>query len=245
MAHHINKMAIHLQTLKSGNQTLYGCEPRLQSWCGARHRKGSGRSRLSVSVCLINRLTTMWTDLSPSELPSVSPSSVVFIHACFSPRLSFVPLLSMPTSPRRCGFPGLMRVGCFSRCCMCVCGWCRPVLAGPASHHQTGAGWGLLSWSPLALHYQLERLCDELQRGGFLRGEPEQSSAGEWSAWPGLLMLDNKQTQQFSWVSHTWRGRRGCEPRRKSLESAGYNNLWRVCPPECVLCLCVWNVIQN
>ncbi len=137
-------MVIHLWALKSGNQMVYGCEPRLQSWCGARHRKGNDRSicvcvcvRVCVCVSLINRLTTKrGLDLSLSKLLSAFPSSVVFIHPYFSQRLSCVPLLSMPTSTRRCGFQGLMSAGCSSRCCMCVCVcvcvcvWCRPVLAG-------------------------------------------------------------------------------------------------------------------
>lgn len=60
-----------------------------------------------------------------------------------------------------------------------------PSLPEPASHHQAERlGRGLLSWSPLALRYQPGRLCDEHQSGRFppLRGEPEQSSAGEHSA---------------------------------------------------------------
>lgn len=172
-----------------------------------------------------------------------SPWSVVFIHLYFSQRLSCVPLLSMPTSPRRCGFVGLMRVGCFSRCCVCDAVTSLPE---PASHHQPGAGWGLLSWSPLAFCYQLERLSDELQNGSFLRGEPEQSSAGELCAWPGLLMQDNKQTQQFSWVSHAYRDRRDVNHAGRTL-----NLLLIIIHDECVLvqCVlcfgCVWNAVQN
>lgn len=182
-------------TLKSVNQTAYGFEPRLQSWRAACHRKGDGRS---ICICALRHVSAnrkMWVGpLFPLPPPM---SSVVCILPYLSPRLICMPLLSMPTSSRRCGFPRLMG-GCFSRCC----GFDAPSLPEPASHHLARAGWELLSWSPLVLHYHLEQLCDEVQSGSFLRGEPEQSSAGEHFSWPALLTLENKQTQQFRWVSH-------------------------------------------
>lgn len=122
----------------------------------------------------------MWT--SPlSVKPSNSFISVVFIQ----------PYVHRPD--RRFGFLSLMGVRCFS-CCLHV--WCRLVLARACF---SSSGWELLSRSLLAHHYQLERLSDELQKVGFLRGEPEQSSAGEHFVWPALIMLDIEQTQQFSW----------------------------------------------
>lgn len=195
-----------------------------------------------VSVGFINRLTSAWTwPFSVKTCLCSSPSSVVFIHPYFSQRLSCVPLLSMPTSsPRRCGFLRLMRVGCFlPPAVVCVCVWCRTRPCwGLLLIIRLELGWGLLSWSPLALCYQLERLCDELQSGGFLGGEPEQSSAGERRAWPVLLRLDNKQTQQFS------RGE-SCE-RREGCESLGGRTLNLLviiisdeCAPMNVFCVCM------
>lgn len=155
-----------------------------------------------VCVSLINWPTTRLTRPFPVE------TSLSFCpHLQFSQSLSCVAFLSAPTSPRRCGFPGLMRIGRFS--CSCVWDALALSLPEPASHHQAGAGWGLLSWSPLALRYQLELALWWTPEWCFLRGKPEQSSAGELCAWPGLLMLDNKQTQQFSWVSHLTREKDG------------------------------------
>lgn len=132
-----------------------------------------------------------------------------------------------------------MRIGCFSRCCVRDA---VPSLPEPASHHQAGAGWGLLSWSPLALPYQLELALWWTPEWCFLRGKSEQSSAGELCVWRGLLMGDNKQTQQFSWVSHVKRKRRDV-----NLEGSILNLLVVIIydqrvPLECVLCLFVFEM---
>lgn len=135
-----------------------------------------------------------------------------------------------------------MRGGCFSRCCVCDAVPSSPV---PAFHHQAEAGWRLLSWSPLALCYQLEWLSDELQ-SGLPRAKPEQSSAGELSAWSGLLMPDNKQTQQFSWVTHGWR-RKGHGPWRKILEAGGGSckqRWWLRRVRACVFWISLWCELQ-
>lgn len=190
----------------------------------------------SVCISLIYWLTTRLT------WPfSVETSLSFFPHLHFSQTLSCVLLLSVPTSSRLCGFPGLTRKGCFSR--SCVCDALGSSLPEPASHHQAGAGWGLLSWSPLALRYQLELALWWTPEWCFLRGKPEQSSAGEMCAWPGLLMLDNKQTQQFSWVSHLKRERWAVNLEEGILVII---IIYHQCsPPVCFVFICVWNVIQN
>lgn len=185
-----------------------------------------------LCVSLINWLTTRLT------WPfSVETSLSFFPHLHFSQRLSCVPLLSVPTSPRPCGFLGLMRIVCFSS--SCVCDALALSLPEPASHHKAGAGWGLLSWSPLALRYQLELALWWTPEWCFLRGKPEQSSAGELCAWPGLLMLDNKQTQQFSWVSHLKRERWAVNLERRTLVITIYHQCF---PLERVLCLFVFEM---
>lgn len=176
--------------------------------------KGNGRS-ICGCVSLINRLTTMWT------WPfSVKPSLCFPLICCVYPSVFFSEVV-MCSLTQHAHLPQTVWFSRTNECRMlllllCVCD-AVPSLPEPASHHQAGAGWGLLSWSPLAFCYQLEQLCDELQSGGFLRGEPEQSSAGERCAWPGLLMLDNKQTQQFSWVSHAHRDRRDVNHKGRTL----------------------------
>lgn len=66
-----------------------------------------------ATVRIINQLTTMWTcPSSVKAFHSFPPLlSVLFIHPYLPWRLSSLPLLSISTSPRQCGFLGLIRVG--------------------------------------------------------------------------------------------------------------------------------------
>ena len=144
----------------------------------------------------------------------------------------------------------LMRTGCFSLCCVCVCVRRRPVLAracfsspGPALDEDRWAGhlWLFaISWSGCVMNSRVVVSSEENQN---------KAQLGSAVAWPGLLSQDNKQTQQFGCVSHV-RDWRDVNPRRKSLESAGSNNQWRVRspppPPPPWVCLCVfWKGIEE
>ena len=142
---------------------------------------------LCVCVCVCVCVNFMTTFLCQNffSSPLLLLSSVVFIHPCSHQGCHAFPYSACHTSPRQTVvvFRGLMRGG-MPLPCSCVRD-AVPSLPEPASHHRAERlGRGLLSWSPLALRYQPGRLCDEHQSGRLppLRGEPEQSSAGEHSA---------------------------------------------------------------
>lgn len=115
-------------------------------------------------------------------------------------------------------FLRLMRLGCFSCCCVCV--FEMPSPSSFAGACFSSSGW---SWTRTA---ELVTSGSPLSAGEALWWTPEwwfpqrrTRTKLSWGlvgcVWPVLLMPDNKQTQQFSWVSHAWWDRKWCEPQKE------------------------------
>lgn len=152
------------------------------------------------SVGLFQALANLAVDLtSLSRLLSVSASSAVFIHVYFSQRLCSI--TQRAHLPQTVWFSETNE----GRLCVLLLYFrCRFVLARTcfSSAHWSGTRTAELVTSGTSLSAEAAQWWTPEWWVFFLWGEPEQSSAGECSVWPGLLWLDNKQIQQFSRVSH-------------------------------------------